>query len=57
MNQKKYSEKDDLIFKGKCIRDVLVVLNRVFEKTKIAFGISNTDILVWQMMSLISLVL
>ena len=44
MNQKKYSEKDDLIFKGKCIRDVLVVLNRVFEKTKIAFGISNTDI-------------
>lgn len=44
MSQKKYNEKENLIFKGKCIQDVLVVLNRVFEKTKIAFGISNTDI-------------
>lgn len=44
MNPKKYSEKDDLIFKGKCIQDVLVVLDKVFEKKKIAFGISDIDI-------------
>lgn len=44
MYQRNYDD-NNLFFKAKCIKDVLSVLQRVFGNKKIAFGISDEDIL------------